>query len=161
MGTIFRCWEVVLDSWSGAGESSDSNGSTRVRHCQSEYIDSDAAVPESNSTEPQQQFEFGWRLHVGCWPGDCCQTCDKAYIGMPMDGCVARWAVAYFGQKPAGSPLNCLDMMRGLRVLFWPPVPSSAYAAFLRAEDQTAFSSLTQFVPMQRSALRFAAERRA
>ncbi len=22
-------------------------------------------------------LEFCWRLHVGCWPWDCCNTCDK------------------------------------------------------------------------------------
>jgi hypothetical protein len=27
---------------------------------------------------PQAIFEYGWRLHVGCWPGNCCQTCDKS-----------------------------------------------------------------------------------
>ena len=59
---------------------------------------------------PQVRFEFGWRLHVGCWPGDCCQTCDKALCCMFFDGCVARWAVAHFGQKPAGCPLNCVAL---------------------------------------------------
>jgi hypothetical protein len=55
-------------------------------------------------------FEYGWRLHVGCWPGDCCQTCDKALCGFFFDGCLARWAVAHFGQAPAGSPLNCIAL---------------------------------------------------
>ena len=59
---------------------------------------------------PQAIFEYGWRLHVGCWPGDCCQTCDKALCGMYFDGCLARWAVAHFGQAPAGSPLNCIAL---------------------------------------------------
>ena len=59
---------------------------------------------------PQGIFEWGWRLHVGCWPGDCCQTCDKALCGFFFDGCVARWAVAHFGQAPAGSPLNCIAL---------------------------------------------------
>jgi hypothetical protein len=27
---------------------------------------------------------------------------------MEFDGCCCRWAVAHFGQKPAGSPLNCV-----------------------------------------------------
>ena len=27
-----------------------------------------------------------------------------------FDGCVCRWAVAHFGQKPAGSPLNCIAL---------------------------------------------------
>jgi hypothetical protein len=57
---------------------------------------------------PQVRFVFGWRLHVGCWSGNCSQTCDKSFTGMFFDGCVARWAVAHFGQKPAGSPLNCI-----------------------------------------------------
>ena len=59
---------------------------------------------------PQAIFEFGWRLHVGCWPGSCCQTCDKSLCGMFFDGCLARWAVAHFGQAPAGSPLNCIAL---------------------------------------------------
>ena len=58
----------------------------------------------------QHRFEFGWRLHVGCWPGNCSQTCDKSYCGVYFDGCVARWAVAHFGQKPAGCPLNCVAL---------------------------------------------------
>ena len=57
---------------------------------------------------PQARFVFGWRLHVGCWSGSCCQTCDKSFTGMFFDGCLARWAVAHFGQKPAGCPLNCV-----------------------------------------------------
>ena len=59
---------------------------------------------------PQAIFEYGWRLHVGCWPGNCCQTCDKALCGFFFDGCLARWAVAHFGQAPAGSPLNCIAL---------------------------------------------------
>jgi hypothetical protein len=58
----------------------------------------------------QFRFEFGWRLHLGCWPGKCSQTCDKAYCAMYTDGCIARWAVAHFGQKPAGCPLNCIAL---------------------------------------------------
>jgi hypothetical protein len=30
--------------------------------------------------------------------------CDKAHMGMFFDGCVARWAVAHFGQKQAAAP---------------------------------------------------------
>ena len=59
---------------------------------------------------PQIRFIFGWRLHLGCWPGACSHTCDKSYCGMYFDGCVARWAVAHFGQKPAGCPLNCIAL---------------------------------------------------
>jgi hypothetical protein len=29
---------------------------------------------------------------------------------MFFDGCVCRWSVAHFGQKPAGSPLNCIAL---------------------------------------------------
>ncbi len=59
---------------------------------------------------PQAIFEYCWRLHVGCRPGDCCQTCDKSLCWFFFDGCVARWAVAHFGQAPAGSPLNCISL---------------------------------------------------
>ena len=62
----------------------------------------------SGNREPQEQLQFGWRLHVGCWPWNCCHTCDKAHSGMEFDGCCCRWAVAHFGQKTAGSPLNCV-----------------------------------------------------
>ena len=62
----------------------------------------------TGNREPQVRLLFGWRLHVGCWPWDCCHTCDKACNGMEFDGCCCRWAVAHFGQKPAGSPLNCV-----------------------------------------------------
>jgi hypothetical protein len=41
------------------------------------------------------------------WPG---QTCDKALCCCYIDGTVARWAVAHFGQAPAGSPLNCIAL---------------------------------------------------
>jgi hypothetical protein len=36
--------------------------------------------------------------------------CNKSYTGMFFDGCVCRWAVVHFGQKPAGSPLNCIAL---------------------------------------------------
>jgi hypothetical protein len=45
---------------------------------------------------PQAIFEYGWRLHVGCQLGDCCQTCDKSLCSFFFDGCVYRWAVAHF-----------------------------------------------------------------
>ena len=66
--------------------------------------------PTAGPHRAQARFVFGWRLHVGCWSGSCCQTCDKAFTGMFFDGCVARWAVAHFGQKPAGCPLNCVAL---------------------------------------------------
>jgi hypothetical protein len=59
---------------------------------------------------PQAIFEYCWRLHVCCWPGNCCQTCNKSLCRFFFDGCVARWAVAHFGQAPAGSPLNCIAL---------------------------------------------------
>ena len=70
----------------------------------------DSSGGPSPARKPQLRFRFGWRLHVGCWPGSCCRTCDKAYNGMEFDGCIARWAVAHFGQAVAGSPLNCIAM---------------------------------------------------
>ena len=63
-----------------------------------------------DSRRPKQRLVFGWRLHVGCTPENCCQTCDKSYTGMEFDGTVCRWAVAHFGQKPAGSPLNAVGL---------------------------------------------------
>ncbi len=64
----------------------------------------------TGNREPQVRLEIGWRLYVGCWPWNCCQTCDKACNGMEFDGCCCRWAVAHFGQKMAGCPLNCLAL---------------------------------------------------
>ena len=54
---------------------------------------------------PQAIFVFGWRLHVGCYPGNCCQTCNKALRGccFLFDGCLALWAVAHFGQAQAAA----------------------------------------------------------
>ena len=69
-----------------------------------------SSQPAPGPHGPQAVFEYGWRLHVGCWPGNCCQTCDKALCGFFFDGCLARWAVAHFGQAPAGSPLNCIAL---------------------------------------------------
>jgi hypothetical protein len=59
---------------------------------------------------PQAVFEYGWRLHVGCWPCNCCQTCNKALCGFFFDGCLSRWAVAHLGQAQASSPLNCIAL---------------------------------------------------
>jgi hypothetical protein len=56
----------------------------------------------------RQRFVWGWRLHVGCSPESSRGTCDKSANGLETDGCIMRWAVAHFGQKVAGSPLNCL-----------------------------------------------------
>ena len=67
-----------------------------------EYTDDDG--------ERGQRFTWGYRLHVGCWPADCLGTCEKACSGLCLDGCEMRWAVAHFGQKCAGSPLNVLAL---------------------------------------------------
>lgn len=57
-----------------------------------------------------QRPVWGYRLHVGCSPADCLGTCEKACSALCLDGCAMRWAVAHFGQKCAGSPLNVLAM---------------------------------------------------
>ena len=53
---------------------------------------------------------WGMRLHVGCSPGDCFLACDKSATGFCIDGWLMRWAVAHFGQAPAGAPLNAIAM---------------------------------------------------
>lgn len=65
---------------------------------------------EDEDGEKSQRFVWGYRLHVGCTPADCLGTCEKACSGLCLDGCEMRWAVAHFGQKCAGSPLNVLAM---------------------------------------------------
>lgn len=50
------------------------------------------------------------RAHVGCSPRSCLGTCDKARSGCCIDGQFFRFAATHFGQKLAGSPLNCLLM---------------------------------------------------
>ena len=60
--------------------------------------------------ERGQRFTWGYRLHVGCWGGNCLGTCEKPLAGLNLDGHDMRWAVAHFGQKVAGSPLNVLAM---------------------------------------------------
>ncbi len=72
--------------------------------------DDGSVQPAHGPHGPQAIFEWGWRLHVGCWPGNCCQTCDKSLCSMFFDGFLARWAVAHFGQAPAGSPPNCIAL---------------------------------------------------
>jgi hypothetical protein len=52
---------------------------------------------------PQAIVEYCWRLHVGCWPGNYCQTCNKSLCWFFFDCCVALWAVAHFGQAPLGA----------------------------------------------------------
>jgi hypothetical protein len=91
-------------------------GVRRVYDGDADYVPPTVTGPDGSEQPapgphgPQAIFEYGWRLHVGCWPGDCCQTCDKSMCGMYFDGCLARWAVAHFGQAPAGSPLNCIAL---------------------------------------------------
>jgi hypothetical protein len=48
------------------------------------------------------------RLFVGCSPRTCRGACDKCMNGLCLDGFLMRWAVAHFGQKVAGSPLNSI-----------------------------------------------------
>ena len=57
-----------------------------------------------------QRPVWGLKLHVGCGPGCCLRACDKSANGVCLDGCIMRWAVAHFGQGPAGSPLNCIAL---------------------------------------------------
>jgi hypothetical protein len=76
----------------------------RVIHQEDPEFDHEVAEDGqlAGNREPQVRLVFGWRLHVGCWPWVCCQTCDKACNGMEFDGCCCRRAVAHFGQKTAG-----------------------------------------------------------
>ncbi len=78
-------------------------------------------------------FVFGWRLHVGCWYCNCAQTCDKSYTGMFFDGCVCRWAVVHFGQKPACSPLNCIALCLLRHAALWEPVVGELRGFSLRS----------------------------
>ena len=47
---------------------------------------------------------------VGCTPDTCLGGCDKDMSGLTMHGHIFRFAACQFGQKTAGSPLNCLVM---------------------------------------------------
>lgn len=47
---------------------------------------------------------------VGCTPATCLGGCDKDMSGISMHGHIFRFAACQFGQKTAGSPLNCLVM---------------------------------------------------
>ena len=47
---------------------------------------------------------------VGCDPASCLGGCDKDMSGLSISGHVFRFAACQFGQKTAGSPLNCLVM---------------------------------------------------
>ena len=47
---------------------------------------------------------------VGCDPSSCLGGCDKDMSGLSISGHVFRFAACQFGQKTAGSPLNCLVM---------------------------------------------------
>ena len=89
--------------------------------------------PAHGPHRPQGRFVFGWRLHAGCWSGNCCQTCDKALTGLFFDGCVARWAVAHFGQKPAGCPLNCIALCLLRHAALRGPAPGELRGASSRS----------------------------
>ena len=65
---------------------------------------------EDEEGETGQRFVRGWRLNVGCWPWDCLQICEKSCSGACLDSFFLRWAVAHFGQKCAGSPLNVIAL---------------------------------------------------
>ena len=63
-------------------------GVTKVDYlypCDPDYVPPTVEMPDGSFQElpdphgPHVRFHFGWRLHVGCWSGDCTQTCDKAY----------------------------------------------------------------------------------
>ena len=51
-----------------------------------------------------------WRsvTRIGCTPATCTGTCDKSRSGVDLDGMLARFATAHFGETPAGSPLGVL-----------------------------------------------------
>ena len=51
-----------------------------------------------------------WRsvTRIGCTPETCTGTCDKSRSGVDLDGMLARFATAHFGETPAGSPLGVL-----------------------------------------------------
>jgi hypothetical protein len=52
--------------------------------------------------------EWRWTTRLGCTPETCTGTCDKARSGIELDGMLARFATAHFGETPAGSPLGVL-----------------------------------------------------
>ena len=56
--------------------------------------------------DEQGSLVWAWRLVLGCDPTTCLGFCDKAMSGFCIDGFVARFAAAHFGQRNAGSPLN-------------------------------------------------------
>jgi hypothetical protein len=68
--------------------------------------------------------EWRWATRLGCTPDTCTGTCDKARSGVDLDGMLARFATAHFGETPAGSPLNVL--MQELRRYFARRGPFSA-----------------------------------
>jgi hypothetical protein len=49
---------------------------------------------------------WAWKMVLGGDPSTCLGFCDKAMSGFCIDGFVARFAAAHFGQRNAGSPLN-------------------------------------------------------
>ena len=63
------------------------------------WVDVESDRVDSGRAE-EQHFVRGWRLHVGCWLGDCLLTSDKleAASSFSLDGALMRWSVAHFGQ---------------------------------------------------------------
>ncbi len=62
----------------------------------------------------------------------CAQTCDKSYTVF-FDCCVCRWAVAHFGQKPAGSQLNRIALCLLLHAALQAPVFGELRGCSLRS----------------------------
>ena len=59
---------------------------------------------------PQADGSVSWidGYIVGCSPDTCLGGCDKDMSGISISGHIFRFAACQFGQKTAGSPLNCL-----------------------------------------------------
>jgi hypothetical protein len=86
---------------------------------------------------PDGRWEEYSRLHVGCSPRTCLGTCDKARSGCSINGHLFRFAAAHFGQKLAGSPLNCLFLaiIRHLLRRFGHMGPKELFMFFLWVDD--------------------------
>jgi hypothetical protein len=53
-------------------------------------------------------WEWARAYVVGCTPENCLGTCDKAMVGICLDGHMFRFAAPQFGLSTAGSPLNAI-----------------------------------------------------
>lgn len=86
---------------------------------------------------PEGQWCKTRRLYLGCSPRTCLGTCDKARSGCCIEGHMFRFAAAHFGQKLAGSPLNCLFMaiIRHLVRRFGRLDPDALIMCFLWVDD--------------------------